>query len=62
MVISLTVDNILDICTSDAMRNQVVDQLIARFKYIDDGECKWFLGMKISQDYDEITISQEDFV
>jgi hypothetical protein len=62
MIMSLTVDDILDICTNELMRKTVIDQIIEKFKYIDDGECEWFLGMKITQDYDEITISQEDFI
>jgi hypothetical protein len=62
MIISLTVDDILDICTNKLMRKTVIDQIIEKFKYINDGECEWFLGMKITQDYEEITISQEDFI
>jgi hypothetical protein len=62
MIMSLTVDDILDICTSEPMRKAVIDELIRKFKYIDDGTCEWFLGMKITQDYEEITISQDDFV
>ena len=29
---------------------------------IDDGECEWFLGMSVKQDYEEIVLSQKDFV
>jgi hypothetical protein len=62
MVISLSVDDILDFATSEDLRKDVIDQLVARFDYIDDGPCEWFLGMKVTQNYEEVTLSQEDFI
>ena len=62
MAISLSVDDILDLSTCDDLRKEIIDQLIERFQYLDEGECEWFLGMKVTQNYDEITLSQEAFI
>ena len=62
MIISLTVDDILDVCNNDRMRSEVIRKLQEEFDYIDEGECEWFLGMQIRQDFEKITIDQEEFV
>jgi Reverse transcriptase (RNA-dependent DNA polymerase) len=62
MIMSLTVDDILDCCTNDKMRNEVINKLVRRFEYIDERPCESFLGMRVAQDCDEIRLSQDDFI
>jgi Reverse transcriptase (RNA-dependent DNA polymerase) len=62
MIISLTVDDILNCCTSPEMRTGIIHKLTEKFKYIDEGPCDSFLGMKVTQDHEEIRLSQEHFI
>ena len=58
MLISLTVDNFLDLTTNSELQKDIISQLEKKFDYVDNGEATWFLGMKIIQTKNEIRVDQ----
>ena len=58
MLISLTVDDFLDLATNSELRKDIISQLKKKFNYMDNREATWFLGMKITQTKNEIQVDQ----
>ena len=54
MLISLTVDDFLDLATNSELQKDIISQLEKKFNYVNNGEATWFLGMKITQTEKEI--------
>jgi histone deacetylase 1/2 len=62
LVIAITVDDFLYFGTCNNMIDELVSSLEKRFKYIDDDEANWFLGMNVVQNYDHIAVDQADYI
>ena len=58
MLISLTVDNFLDLATNSELQTDIISQFEKKFDYVDNGEATWFFGMKITQTKKEIQVDQ----
>ena len=52
------VDDTLDVCSSDALREEIHTKLYDCFKWKNDGKCSWFLGCTVKQNANEITVDQ----
>jgi hypothetical protein len=61
-MVVVTVDDTIDIATSDALREKVHKALVEKFSWKNCGECDWHLGMRIRQTPHEITIDQTAFL
>ena len=62
LVLVITVDDFLYFGTGKQMVDEFVESLTKEFDYIDEGKAEWFLGMKIEQDYENVRLSQEDYI
>ena len=52
------VDDTLDVCSSDALKEEIHTKLYDCFKWKNDGKCSWFLGCVVKQNANEITVDQ----
>ena len=52
------VDDTLDVCSFDALREEIHTKLYNHFKWKNDNKCSWFLGYAVKQNANEITVDQ----
>ena len=58
----VVVDDTLDVSTSISLRKYVHEKMKDKFKWKDLGECSWYLGCRVTQDYDKITVDQTAYL
>jgi hypothetical protein len=61
-IMPTNVDDTIDMSTSESLREQVHKALVDKFKWKDEGICHWYLGMRIRQNYEEISLDQTAFL
>jgi hypothetical protein len=62
IVMPVVVDDTLDISTSESLRKFIHEKMIERFKWKDLGECSWYLGCRVLQDFTQISIDQTAYL
>jgi hypothetical protein len=62
MLLVVTVDDTIDVCTSPKMRKKIHDALVEKFRWKNIGVCEWHLGMRVQQSMDDITIDQTAYL